>query len=261
MNSSRTSENIRFKTDGILNIFDGYRDKWEDFYPSERWAFEKLAGHSGSLGRVLDIGCALGGLGLAISNKFNVEEYVGVDINQQAIDKAKSMISKFSIPVRFECEDILKMTTLERESFDTVVSLSCADWNINTNEIINRCWEHVRPGGSFVISIRLTSNQGINDITKSNQPVSNDDQGNVLEFANYVVFNWWDFLHLIERFIPRPSLVSGYGYWGKPATDAVTPYKKLVFAVFIIRKSTGDETTKEINTELFLPLNLFNPIK
>jgi len=117
-------ENICYKTDGIRHFFDGHRDKWEDFYPSEQWAFEKLAGNSGDLGRILDVGCAMGGLGLALASKFNIKEYVGVDINQPAIDQANQTVSQFSIPVKFTCADIVKLTTLQREYFDIVFSLS-----------------------------------------------------------------------------------------------------------------------------------------
>lgn len=254
-------ENIHYQTNGIATYFDHYRDKWDDFYPSERWAFERLAGTSGYIGSILDVGCAVGGLGLALSNRFKVKDYVGVDINQQAIDKARSVSSRFSVPVRFECGDILKLSNLNKESFDVVFSLSCADWNVDTNGIINRCWEYVKPEGSFVISVRLTPEEGINDITKSYQPISCNEEGKALEYANYVVFNWRDFFGTIEQLMPIPSDVSGYGYWGKPASNAVTLYKELVFAVFIIKKGTDKKRDIKTNSELFLPLSLFTKDK
>ena len=79
--------------------------------------------------------------------------------------------------------------------------------------------------------------------------------GAVIETANYVVFNVQDLLRRYENLSPRPSKVAGYGYWGKPSSNAVTPYEKLVFGVFIIEKSTRSD--KPIESELNFPLDLF----
>ena len=35
-------DNLIFTSDFIVNLFDKYRDKLEDFCPSEKWAFEKI---------------------------------------------------------------------------------------------------------------------------------------------------------------------------------------------------------------------------
>lgn len=258
MNALNKTHNITYKTEAIKKFFEKHRNKWEDFYPSEKWAFEKIAkSSSNDFGRVLDAGCAMGSLGLVLSEKFNLKEYVGIDINKPVIESAKSRIRKFSIPVKFKCGDILLLNDIGKEYFDNVFSLSCADWNIETNRILNRCWEFVNPGGNFIISLRLTNTKGINDITKSYQAIAYDKDGHSLEDANYVVFNYKDFFTLIENLKPRASLASSYGYWRNPASNATTPYDKLVFAVFIIKKNKDTDSNSIINTEFILPLDLF----
>ena len=256
-NNKKSLKNIYYKTDGIANYFNGYRDKWEDFYPSEHWAFETLAGSARNLGKVLDVGCAMGGLGLSLSERFKLDEYFGVDINPQAIEGAKSRTPLFSFPAQFNCGDIEEMPWIGEKKFDIVISLSCADWNIDTYGIIEACWKSVKQSGSFVISVRLTADTGTNDIHRSYQPISYDSHGNIIESANYVVFNYQQFFNLIAGLKPKPSLVSAYGYWRKPSSTAITPYKNLVFAVFIITKSTTKKASSEIKTELLLPLSLF----
>lgn len=247
--------NIRFKTNGIAKYYSNYRDKWEDFYPSEQWAFQKIVDLSPthSYGTILDVGCALGGLGLALQGKS--EEYVGVDINAQAIEFAKQVTSdRFHVPANFICEDIVQIDWKGKQ-FDNVFSLSCADWNIDTSGIIKACWERVMERGSFCTSVRLTASDGINDIRRSYQSIVATDE-KATESANYVVFNWQELLKLFGALNPQPSHITGYGYYGKPSATAVTIYDELVFAVFIVKKGPL-EKSRETQTELLLPLRLF----
>lgn len=258
MESQTQSDNIRYCSDGIVNCFDGYRDKWEDFYPSEKWAFQTLADQrQGRLGRILDVGCAIGGLGLALSSRFVVEDYTGIDINPQVIERAQNNLERFSVPANFHCEDILDVRQLPKASFDIVISLSCADWNIATRQMIDSSWDYVRPGGSFVMSVRLTDREGLNDFTRSHQTIAFDEKGDVVESANYVVFNWREYLALCQALRPSPNRIRGYGYWGEPASNAVTPYQRLVFGVVIIQQSKASPVEPgTLTAELNLPLDL-----
>ena len=55
---------------------------------------------------------------------------------------------------------------------------------------------------------------------------------------------------------PAPASIGAYGYWGKPAATAVTPFQRLVFAVFYLKQGTGDGG-QGIAGEFTLPLEMF----
>jgi SAM-dependent methyltransferase len=239
--------NISYRSSGLAKYFAGYRDKWTDFYPSERWVIERVAVESKGLGRVLDVGCASGGLGRALAGRKLLKSYAGIDINPQVIEAASADSSLRGS--RFERGDILKAKTFRGESFDTVFNLSCADWNVETAHIIGASWRKVAPGGRLIISLRLTPGRGVNDIRRSYQPITGGE-----DIANYAVFNVREALRLFAD-LPGAGRLLGYGYWGKPSRTAVTPYRALVFAVFALRKGKEDPAAPSL--ELRLPLSLF----
>lgn len=246
--------NIKYQTNEIAHFYTQHRNCWLDFYESERWIFERLVGETGSLGRVLDVGCAAGGLGRALAERFSMSQYVGVDINEPVIQAAKAGVNDFPVSAAFECADIMETTALEGEEFDLVCSLGVADWNLDSQGIINACWNYVRPGGYLIISLRLSPCSGINDISQSYQfihfgstPLTGQE-----EKANYVIFNGIEALSLLGSLSPPPSHILGYGYWGTPSSTAVTIYDKLVFTVFALHKNQADKSQLEIHVPLDL---------
>lgn len=247
------SLNIKYRSKEISEFYSCNRQSWEQFYPSERWVFEKIAGRSKQLGDLLDVGCACGGLATALMEKFVLASYTGVDINKGAIEWAIKE-RKLGIPATFIDGDIVKLSM--NRDYDVVVSLSCADWNIETDSIINICWLKVKPGGHFIISLRLTPEKGVNDIKRSYQHINFSGNEKKPEIANYVVFNFKEALHAFKQLDPSPELIGAYGYWGKPSQTAVTPFDKLIFAVFYIRKpvqAVGQGTRVEFN----VPIDIF----
>jgi SAM-dependent methyltransferase len=247
------TRNIEYKSGEIRIYYSCNRSKWEALYPSERWVFTKLAGSEGFLGDVLDVGCACGGLGAALSQKFRLTSYTGVDINRQAIEWAGKE-QRLPVPATFLAGDIIELNLPEQ--YDVVVSLSCADWNIETRKIIEACWKRVRAGGYLVMSLRLTKGAGLNDIRTSYQYINFSGQDTEPEVANYVVFSFPEVLRLIKSLQPAPASIGAYGYGGTPAATAVTPFKRLVFAVFYLqrRPAAGGQG---IEGEFTLPLDLF----
>ena len=67
---AKVQKNIAYKTNRISEYFNVNRVTWDQFYPSEKWMLERVAGPKGEMGRVLDGGCAAGGLGLALGGRF-----------------------------------------------------------------------------------------------------------------------------------------------------------------------------------------------
>jgi SAM-dependent methyltransferase len=250
------SQNLHYRTAKLSAYFSRHRGRWDQFYPSERWVFDRVI-ESGGFGHVLDVGCATGGLGSALCERRVLRSYTGIDINEEAIDAASARPA-LVVPTRFICGDILERGDLGHDAFDTVVSLSCADWNVETKRILDRCWSLVAPGGRFVLSLRLSRGKSIHALADSYQFLSFDDEPTGREErAPYVVFNSFDALRLLTGFDPPPSLVLGYGYWGKPSSSARTPVTELVFAVFAVTKAVGGEDTS-LHVDLHLPRGVWS---
>lgn len=248
------TKNIKYQTKEIAEHFSSYRTKWADFYASEKWVMAKIAGPKGKFGDVLDVGCACGGLGSALAERYSLDSYTGVDINNEAIDVAKKSL-KLPAPTFLIAGDVLEID-MGNKQYDTVFSLSCADWNIETDKIIKAAWQRVKPGGYFVISLRLTDQQGVNDLSKSYQYINPSGQDKDPEIANYVVFNVKDILSVLGGLRSAPETIGAYGYWGKPSSTAVTPYQKLAFTVFYVKKSL-DDSNNDVRLDLNMPLDVF----
>ena len=257
------NKNIKYSTKSISEYFCSNRRKWDDFYASEKWILERIAGPQRNMGRVLDVGCAAGGLGVALSERFAVAHYTGVDINAQAIEVARERSAGFPVKDHdFICGDILEIDTLQREGFENVFSLSCADWNVATGAIIGDCWKYVRKDGHFVLTLRLSPGPSLLDLSESFQyvyfggSVPEDTTG--IEKAPYVVFNIKDALSLLSNLQPKPARITAYGYWGVPSLTARTNYDRLVFAALAVYKGRDEELSGNIiSGEFHLPADLF----
>lgn len=258
-----SAKNIHYQTDQLSEYFGNNRQKWDDFYPSEKWIFEQAAGPELSMGKVLDVGCAAGGLGLALMERFSVDQYTGVDINAEVIDIARARKWKYAAYCDFACRDILDIDNLPQEGFDHVVSLSCADWNVETVEIIDKCWKYVRKGGDFILTLRLTRNESLFNLSESYQYVyfGNELPENTegIERAPYVVINYQEAFSLLMELSPRPAHIKAYGYWGPPSPTARTRYDRLVFTALAVRKDTVEDRRADTAGELHLPVDLFCP--
>ena len=227
-------KNITYKTDELAKIFTHNRITWSQFYDSERAIIEKLNLNKDT--SILDIGCGCGGLGLALKERFGVENYTGVDINQIAAEQAKLMNQYANIL----CGDVLDLNKniLKNKQFDVVFSLSCVDWNVCFSDMLKAAWDSVLPGGYFIGTFRLTTDQSSTDIETSYQYINSDEKKEG-ELAAYVVLNAQE---LIEQFkVFNPSEIQSVGYWGTPSAIAVTPYKTLCFSAFSLKKRLVEE--------------------
>lgn len=244
------SGNLRYQTPKLAEFFLSHRRSWDQFYPSERWIFERIM-ESGGFGNVLDVGCAAGGLGMALAGRGALASYTGVDINEDAIARAPAH-TILPVPARFISGDILDLGDLGRDGFDTVVSLSCADWNVETTRILERCWSLVVAGGRFVLSLRLSPERSLLDFRQSYQYLSFDETPSGREErAPYVVFNSAHALEVLTRMSPQPAHILGYGYWGDVSASARTQVKRVVFAVFAVTKAkSGDEALQHLDLRL-----------
>lgn len=241
-------DNITYRTDELVRYFSHNRIKWAQFYESERVIIAGLG-----LDReqtVLDIGCGCGGLGLALREQFGVENYTGVEINERAAHLGRELNPQ----ARLLCGDILDLSPneLSGAQFSHVFSLSCIDWNVRFRDMLQAAWGHVRPGGCFVATFRLTDGEGCSDMSRSYQYINYEGVRSG-ELAAYIVLNAGSLCDTLLEF--DPAAVAAFGYWGAPSSVAVTPYARLCFAALSIRKR-GEGDTLPIRFDLNLPTEI-----
>jgi SAM-dependent methyltransferase len=239
------NKNVAYQTEQLVRYFTNNRVTWQQFYESERAIIQRLG--LTLQARILDIGCGCGGLGLALKERFGIENYTGVEINTASTEAGKAM----NPMARIFCGDILDLSRNEllNKRFDVVFSLSCVDWNVQFADMLTAAWNHVLPGGHLVATFRLTVEKGCHDPARSYQYINYDGirEG---ERASYVVLNANELLQELIRF--NPSEIDAYGYWGAPSATAVTPYERLCFTAFSIRKRKKDDT-RALNPHFELP--------
>src|SRR2546425_712588 len=111
---------MAYKTGQIARFYQTNRVQWEQFYPSERFIFEQVADRFGPPKTVLDAGCAAGGLGRALQERFGtIKAYTGVDINSQVIAAAGQRAESWQ---KFICGDVAALV-IPGSPFQWVVSL------------------------------------------------------------------------------------------------------------------------------------------
>ena len=100
--------------------------------------------------------------------------------------------------------------------------------------MLERIWS-LLDNGKFILSIRITNDETLNDIKSSYQFI-NFSGLNEGEIAPYNIYN---FRNLIEKFriLPHLSKIYSYGYNGNPARTAITNFKEVCFAVFSLEKN------------------------
>jgi precorrin-6B methylase 2 len=227
-------KNITYKTGEIVRYFAENRVRWEQFYDSEKLIIQGLGITSNN--SILDIGCGCGGLGIVLKEKFGTTNYTGIEINELAAHKARTMNPSATVL----CGDFLDFTKsyISEKVFDTVFSLSCFDWNIQFDEMLLAAWTHVAQGGSLIATFRIVATEGCGDMNKSYQYINYDGKL-VGEKAAYIVLNAKE---LFDKLVAlSPSSITAYGYFGAPSRTAVTPFKNICFTAVSITKWQGSK--------------------
>lgn len=219
--------NKAYKSSEIVKYYASNRNKWSDFYKSERKVISQLRIKKNST--ILDIGSACGGLGAVLKKRFKVRNYTGVEINKQAFEYAKIINKKF----KFINTDLLNYQKNEKKhsEFDFVFSLGCIDWNFETDKMLKKAWKHVKKKGFLIITLRLTD---IPKFKKSYQYInfSKKLRG---EKACYQILYFRKLLKKLENF--NISKITYNGYWGKANPTVITSHKKIFFIALALKKN------------------------
>ena len=105
-------------------------------------------------GSVLDFGCNHGSCTYLICKNENVNNIVGLDLNQEAINVANQTKSEFqNCNIQFICGNILD--TVFNDSFDTIISFHTLEhiYPEDVNSVLTKLYNSLSEGGYFVISI------------------------------------------------------------------------------------------------------------
>lgn len=226
--------NIEFQSPGLVEFYKSHRKAFTDLYPSEQAAFEFLAPHSKA--SILDLGCACGGLGWALFERFGCNDYTGIEIHAGAAREGNTSVRPFG--GRVLAGDILQAPSiLERHAkpltHDVVVSLSAVDWNVDVEANVRSAWNLVEVGGHLVVSLRLHPTLCINDICESFQPTT-PESIQADEIAPYVVISVPEAVQFAASL--GASRVTVFGKIGEPSRTAVTPVDELFFIVAVVEK-------------------------
>ena len=242
-------KNIVYKSEKLAEFFAVNRIAYSQFYESERKVIEKIGLQRGKT--VLDIGCGCGGLGLALRDEFDLDNYTGIEINTKASKVARQLNSKALI-LNSDLLDVASLG-LDGVQFDAVFSLSGIDWNVRFSDMFDAAWSFVAPGGFLVSTFRLTTEGGCLDPMVSFQHINFEEECEEKEVACYVVLNAADLFKKIKIF--NPSKVISYGYWGPPSKTAKTPYRQLCFSAFALKKRLKNEKGST-TADLLLPQDI-----
>ncbi len=249
-------KNIVYNDQQMADFFETHRISWMQFYPSERALIETLGIQPNSC--ILDVGCACGGLGGALRERYGITKYCGIDLHSGSIARGKTLFPDFTLIEG----DFLNEHVSQQVPFvpDFVFSLSCVDWNIEYEEMLAKIWELVPAGASLVISTRLTKEKTLSRIEESFQWIrftSSTEKGTPptsSQKAPYIVVNVDEFFERITGW--KTDKISSVGYYGTPSDTAVSPISQVCFAVFSIRKSSVNRVEEIIDLDLDLPSDL-----
>jgi precorrin-6B methylase 2 len=223
--------NTAYKSREIVNYYSFNRNKWLDFYKSERKIISQLNIKKNS--SILDIGSACGGLGEVLKRRYKINNYTGVEINKQANELAKLKNKKFN----FYNSDLLNFEKKKKikTKFNYVFSLGCVDWNHELDKMLKKAWMHVKRKGFLIITLRLTN---ISKFKKSYQFInfSKKMRG---EKASYQVLYIENFIKKLSKL--NISKILYYGYWGKPNKTVVTEHKKIFFIALAMQKNSSSK--------------------
>ena len=238
--------NVVYKTKRLVSYFSTHRCRWEQFYPSERKVIEHVAPQASW--KVLDMGCACGGLGAALKERFSITAYTGVEINE---DCARAAIDVCPTG-RVIHGDFLQAGEALPADFDLAFSLSCADWNVRTDELMRALFRHVKPGGWLVFSFRLSNEPSATGVWSAQQTITYGVEGEdsqQTELAPYKVYTLGATMALLKSMGPMDKIY-GYGYWGDtPASVTGLPLKRIHYAVFAVWKATTPEAEPKVTLE------------
>jgi SAM-dependent methyltransferase len=228
-----------FDTEYFENYYENYRNKIDHLFPSERRYLGEIALEESSI-KVLDVGCARGGMYEVLKSLNRYVDYFGIDISENLIEHAKLKYPG----VKFEIGDGIKLPYCDN-FFDFVISFGTTVHDQNYERLIEE-------------SLRVSSKDILFDIRLiPDLPTLNDvEKAYVFDGAGikypYIVVNIDNFITFLKSLSHNGISVYIYGYWGEANEYANLPegYKRICMSSVLIRKTGTNGSEFKIHPDM-----------
>jgi SAM-dependent methyltransferase len=116
----------------------------EAIWPQEEPIFDRHPLPDGA--KVLDVGCGTGEITARLAEKFPKATFIGVDLEEPHLDRARERCAGFGDRVRFQVDDALDLS-FDSGSFDLVVCRHLLQAVPDAKRVLTEIHRVLRPGG------------------------------------------------------------------------------------------------------------------
>lgn len=211
-----------------VEFFSRHRTSSEQLYRSERRLLPALLAPGL---RVLDVGCAAGGL-LGAMREYQPDlDYVGVDCSTLMIEQARRRFPG----ARFDVADAAHLPFGDG-AFDLVI---CTGGTLVTNltwrEVLHECWRVTRDRFLFDLRVAMDG-ETLEDMTKSWVRLAFHGDRADAPIAPYVIVSVGTFREALGALRPAPRHVGGVGYRHPVSEMASTPHGEVCMVQVVLAK-------------------------
>jgi SAM-dependent methyltransferase len=114
----------------------------EAIWPQEEPIFAR---HDLRDGVVLDVGCGTGEMTARLAARFPKASFVGIDVDEAHLEKARARCATFGSRVRFQAGDALALP-FDDSTFDLVVCRHLVQAVPDASRVLSEIWRVLRPG-------------------------------------------------------------------------------------------------------------------
>lgn len=209
----------------VLDFFAERRGDLAELYPSERFF---LDGCLKDGMRVLDIGCAQGGLAAALAERLGRFEYTGVDVNADMVERARARFPAH----RFHRVREGDYSALGAETFDLVVVFGILHLHETWRETLAAAWRHT--GGTLLFDLREVEGPTIEDkaVSYFRMDFNGADAAHTSARLPYILVNSAEALGAARRICAGARAVARYGYTHPISGAAVSPVAEAMASVY-----------------------------
>ncbi len=207
----------------VVDFYSSARRGFDDFYPSEQRLAPYVARRVRG-GRLLDVGCAVGGFSDAWLEMNPLLEYVGVDVGAALVQKARTMRPH----LQFIQADAAEGLPMPDRYADTVVALGWLHLDLRWRAALDELRRVTRRRLLFDVRIAFEQEGAM----EGQQRIELQGAWDGHSVTPYHAVSWLEFAELVATF--RPRCIFGVGYEGRPAPSVRGILGRICFGAFIV---------------------------